>query len=97
MQMQRYLALLATVLLASAAFAQEGSLREELDQLRQRAEAIETQRQALFEREVESYLAKTDAEHGAQGGDALQGVVHERYGEGPIRMSNTATLGVAVK
>jgi hypothetical protein len=75
----RTLGLTALTLLAMGVFqtsvlAQEISLREEVAALRQRADALEAQRQLLFEKEIDSYLTRTDAERGAQGADAWQQV-----------------------
>jgi hypothetical protein len=64
------LAILAMGVLSPAVLAEEISLREDIAALRQRAEALEAQRQLLFEKEIDSYLTKTEAERGAQGADA---------------------------
>ncbi|MHC4972382.1 MAG: carbohydrate porin [Planctomycetota bacterium] len=68
------LALLAMGVFSTSALAEEISLQEEIAGLRQRAEALEAQRQLLFEKEIDSYLTRTEAERGAQGADAWQQV-----------------------
>jgi len=68
------LALFALGVFQTSVLAEEISLSEEVTQLRQRAEALETQRELLFEKEIDSYLLRTDAERGAQGADAWQQV-----------------------
>jgi len=68
------LAFLAMGVFQSSVQAEEISLQEEVAALRQRADALETQRQLLFEKEIDSYLNKTETERGAQGADAWQQV-----------------------
>jgi hypothetical protein len=64
------LALLAMGAFSTSALAEEISLREEIAGLRQRAEALEAQRHLLFEKEIDSYLTRTETERSAQGADA---------------------------
>ncbi|MHC4548523.1 MAG: carbohydrate porin [Planctomycetota bacterium] len=68
------LALLATGICQASALAGEDSLREEIAELQRRAEALEAQRQLLFEKEIDSYLARTEAARTLQGGDDLERV-----------------------
>ncbi|MFQ5844382.1 MAG: hypothetical protein ACE5JG_05260, partial [Planctomycetota bacterium] len=73
------LGLLALGLLtATPAVADDGALREEVQRLRDRVDALETQRGALLNEEVEEYLAQARAVEAAQGGkgDAFSRMEH---------------------
>ena len=72
------LACLALGLVALPAVAgDDEGLAREVEKLRQE---VHVMRASMLENEIDSYLSETEALHGAQGGDALQGVtIHANF------------------
>jgi len=76
--MRSHIAMLAAALVSwsvtAAAATDDEDLWAEAHELRQRVDALETQREMILQREVERYLGEVAPEASAEGGDGLRGV-----------------------
>ncbi len=72
--------LTALVFIAPASAGEEAHLQKQVNELRQKIEALQSQTTVLLEEEVERYLTDTASVHGSQGADGLAGItIHARF------------------